>query len=72
MAIMEFSNLKALVERALTDGKLTPQEIAEIEAAIMADGQVTDAEKALLDEIRLKVLRGEFRVGFKKQRSVGI
>lgn len=60
---MEFSDVRALVDRALADGKLTPQEIAEIEAAIMADGQVTEAEKALLDEIRLKVLRGEIRVG---------
>ncbi len=60
---MDIHEVRALVERALEDGRLSLEEMNDIEAAIMADDQVTDEEKQLLEEIRLKVLRGDVKVG---------
>ncbi|NJK64438.1 MAG: hypothetical protein HC921_18685 [Synechococcaceae cyanobacterium SM2_3_1] len=60
---MDIHEVRALVERALEDGRLSLEEMNDIEAAIMADDLVTDEEKQLLEEIRLKVLRGDVKVG---------
>ncbi len=60
---MDISDVKAIAERALADGILSPNEMAEIEEAVMADGVVTDEEVKLLEEIRTKVLRGEIKLG---------
>jgi hypothetical protein len=60
---MDIHEVRALVERALEDGRLSLEEMNDIEAAIMADDLVTEEEKQLLEEIRLKVLRGDVKVG---------
>jgi len=59
---MELSAIHALVEQALVDGKLTSPEYDAIEAAVAADGVITDAEEALLTLIGLKVCNGEIEL----------
>ncbi len=56
---MDIAAVKAIVERALEDGKLTSAENDEIEAAIMADGIISDAELELLESVGRKVRSGE-------------
>jgi len=59
---MEFSQLQALVERALEDKKLTRTEVDQIVGAIRADGKISPEEMDLLESIRQRVLRREIQV----------
>ncbi len=59
---MEFAQLRALVDRALEDKKLTRSEVDQIIAAIRADGKISPEEMSLLESIREKVLRREIQV----------
>jgi hypothetical protein len=59
---MELAAIRALAEQALADGKLTSAEYDAIEAAVAADGVITDAEEALLSLIGLKVRNGEIEL----------
>lgn len=56
---MEFPQIRALVDQALADGKLTQQEMDEIMKAIMADNVVSADELKVLDEIERKILENE-------------
>lgn len=56
---MEIPELRALVDQALADGKLTQQEMDEIMKAIMADDVVSAEELRMLDEIERKILENE-------------
>lgn len=42
------SRLRSLVERVMADGKISAAEAAELRAALIADGQVTPDEMALI------------------------
>ncbi|MFS8853978.1 hypothetical protein NW851_07020 [Synechococcus sp. H55.7] len=59
---MEFSQLQALVNRALEDKKLTRTEVDQIVGAIRADGKISPEEMDLLESIRQMVLRREIQV----------
>ncbi|MEN9204653.1 MAG: hypothetical protein Q6J68_00450 [Thermostichales cyanobacterium SZTDM-1c_bins_54] len=59
---MELAEIRALVDQALADGKLTSAEYDAIEAAMNADGVITPEEEALLDLVGLKVRRGEIEL----------
>ncbi|MDX2273623.1 MAG: hypothetical protein NW237_16960 [Cyanobacteriota bacterium] len=59
---MDFGHVKHLVDRALADGKLSAQEHDEIEAAIDADGVISDEEMALLDMVAEKIRSGEIQL----------
>lgn len=56
---MEIPEIKALVDQALADGKLTQQEMDEIMKAIMADNVVSAEELRVLDELERKILENE-------------
>lgn len=56
---MEWAEVRAVAEKALADGKLTATEREEILAAIMADGEVSPEEMALVDQIAERITRGE-------------
>ncbi len=56
---MEIPEIRALVDQALADGKLTQQEMDEIMKAIMADNVVSAEELRVLDEIERKILENE-------------
>lgn len=56
---MELPEIRALVDQALADGKLTQQEMDEIMKAIMADDVVSAEELKMLDEIERKILENE-------------
>lgn len=45
------AHLKALVESAIADGKLTLEEMDQIRDALMADGQLTLAEMELVRDV---------------------
>lgn len=60
--LMQFGQVKAIVERALEDGVLTPEEMEEIEQAIHADGRCSDEERALLDDLYDRFMRGEIHI----------
>lgn len=59
---MQFPQVKSIVDRALEDGVLTPEEMEEIEQAIYADGQISDEEQALVDELYARFMRGEIQI----------
>lgn len=59
---MEYSQVKALVDRALEDGVLTPEEMTEIDQAIQADGVISEEERALIDELYARFMRGEIQI----------
>ncbi len=59
---MDFNQVKAIVDKALEDGALTSAENDEIEAAIMADGIISDEELELLESIGRKVRSGEIKL----------
>jgi tellurite resistance protein len=56
---MEWAEVRAVAEKALADGKLTAAEREEILAAIMADGEVSPEEMALVDQIAERITKGE-------------
>lgn len=47
----DLEKLRAIVERAIADGKLSQEEQQEIRAAIFADGKVTPEELTMVREI---------------------
>jgi uncharacterized membrane protein YebE (DUF533 family) len=56
----ELQNLRSLIEAAVADGKLTPDEMEQIRAAACADNKVTFAELELYRTlIRDQIQRGE-------------
>jgi len=59
---MQFPQVKSIVDRALEDGVLTPEEMEEIEQAIRADGQISPEERALIDELYARFMRGEIQI----------
>jgi hypothetical protein len=56
---VELDQVKAIVEKALEDGKLTRQEIDEIMDAVLADNIVSIGEMELLEMIENKILNQE-------------
>ena len=56
---MELDQVKAIVDKALEDGKLTREEIDEIMDAVMADNKVSVGEMELLEMIEEKILNQE-------------
>ncbi|HBE57761.1 MAG TPA: hypothetical protein DEG17_14770 [Cyanobacteria bacterium UBA11149] len=59
---MEFSQIKAMAERALADGKLSREERDRIMAAIYEDKKVTVEEAALMRSIQEKIWKGEIEI----------
>ncbi len=59
--IVEYTDLKTLVERALEDKVLTRQEQQQILRAVVADQEVTPEEHALLESIIDKINSGEIK-----------
>lgn len=59
---MDITTVRAIAQRALADGKLTAQENDQIEAAVMADGVISDQELQLLEMIGRKVRSGEIQL----------
>ncbi len=63
--IKDLEKLKALIERATDDGKLTKIEMESIKAAIAADGKVTFEELDLCQQlIWKKIASGELEFGW--------
>ncbi len=69
---MDFSKVKAIAQQALADGQLTSEENDQIEAAILADGVISDQELQLLDMIGRKVKSGEIKLVDAQGRSIDI
>lgn len=66
---MDLEQVKAVIQRALADGVLNQTEMDEIEAAIHADGVVSAAEVALLDNIYAKLESGEVQLALDPPES---
>ncbi|MDB9311542.1 hypothetical protein PN462_00405 [Spirulina sp. CS-785/01] len=60
---MEISKIRALVERAISDGQLTRDERDDIQAAIYSDHKVSPEECELWRQVQEKIWRGEIRIG---------
>ena len=45
------AQLRSLVERVIADGKISAQEAKEIRAALIADGQITPDEIAVIQTV---------------------
>ncbi|NJL97507.1 MAG: hypothetical protein HC818_06965 [Synechococcaceae cyanobacterium RM1_1_27] len=56
---MELDQVKAIVDKAMADGKLSRQEIDQIMDAVMADNKVSIGEMELLEMIENKILNQE-------------
>ncbi|MDG2990279.1 hypothetical protein L3556_04915 [Candidatus Synechococcus calcipolaris G9] len=56
---MEPAQIKALVEQALADKILTLKEHGEIIDAVLADGEISEEEEAILQNLLEKVASGE-------------
>ncbi len=59
---MELQGLRALIEQASADGRLSQAEQDQIMAAIREDGQVTAEELALAESLLERINRGEIQV----------
>lgn len=59
---MDITDIKALVDRALEDGKLTRVEMDRIMMAITLDRKITGEEFRLVREIQDKVARKEIEI----------
>jgi uncharacterized membrane protein YebE (DUF533 family) len=58
--LQDLEKLRAIIKRAVADGKLTKQEMESIQAAMRADGKVTFEELELCRElIHEKIQNGE-------------
>jgi len=61
----ELTRLKTLIERAVSDGRISPAEMAQIKKQIAADGQVTFQELELYRQLVLdKIEQGELEREF--------
>lgn len=60
---MELSKIQKMVERAISDGRLTRQERDDIQAAIYADKKVTPEECELWRRVQEKIWQGELQIG---------
>lgn len=69
---MDFSRVKAIARQALADGQLTSEENDQIEAAILADGVISDQELQLLDMIGRKVRSGDIKLVDAQGHSIDI
>ena len=56
---MDIERVRAIVQRALADRKLTRAEQDEIMAAVLADGRVSPEERDLLQQIQLDLRLGK-------------
>ncbi|MEA5533244.1 hypothetical protein [Crocosphaera sp. XPORK-15E] len=56
---MEIQQIKAMIERALADGRLSRQEDDDIKAAIFSDKKVTEEEMKLYRELQKQVFEGD-------------
>ncbi|MEA5509288.1 hypothetical protein VB715_05870 [Crocosphaera sp. UHCC 0190] len=56
---MEIQQIKAMIERALADGRLSRQEDDDIKAAIFSDKKVTEEEMKLYRELQKLVFEGD-------------
>jgi uncharacterized tellurite resistance protein B-like protein len=45
------SRLRSLIERVMADGRISSQEAAELRAALIADGQITPDEIAIIQTV---------------------
>ncbi len=59
---MDIATIKALIDRALEDGKLTRVEMDQIVAAITLDNKITGEEFRLVRDIQEKVARKEIEI----------
>jgi FixJ family two-component response regulator len=58
---VDFSELKAIVDRALADKVLTRAEQQQIMEAVLADNQISPEEHDLLESIVDKISNGEIQ-----------
>ncbi|ACB51278.1 unknown [Crocosphaera subtropica ATCC 51142] len=56
------NKIQKMIERALTDGRLSSQEDEEIKAAIRSDHQVTREEMKLYRELQQQIFEGEILI----------
>ncbi len=56
---MDTAQIKALVEKALEDKILTLEEHGQIIDAVLADGQISEEEEKILQELLERVASGE-------------
>lgn len=49
--LKELDKLKAIIEKATADGKLTQAEIQAVKVAVSADGQITPQELELVQQL---------------------
>ena len=56
---VDIERVRAIVQRALADRKLTRAEQDEIMAAVLADGRVSPEERDLLQQIQLDLRLGK-------------
>ncbi|WP_036534826.1 hypothetical protein [Neosynechococcus sphagnicola] len=61
-AAKNLEKVKAIVERALADDKLTRQESNEIMDAMLEDGEVSDEERELFMSIKQRIWLGEILI----------
>ena len=54
--------VKELVERIVTDGKLTQQEKQELDQFLLADGQLSEEERQQLAELLTQIATGQLQV----------
>lgn len=59
VAIMDTAQIKALVEKALEDKILTLEEHGQIIDAVLSDGQISEEEEKILQELLERVASGE-------------
>jgi hypothetical protein len=63
--LQELDKLKIKIERAVADGKISKQEMADIQIAILADGKVTCEELELYRKLVTdKIVVGELEYEF--------
>jgi hypothetical protein len=55
---MNILDVKTLIEQAVQKGEMSQEEWLRIEAAIHADGIVSEEEKALVIQLQSKIMRG--------------
>ncbi len=61
-ASSDFEHVKAIVDRALADQRLTREEQQDIMRAILADNWVSEEEQELLESIAERIRQGDITV----------